>query len=290
MTWLRPDRLVVVANQDDGGALLFVVDPAARRVVRRVELGAQAGWVARVGDGVAFLLWPNGRFGPAQVAVADADGDVRRATIDAISVGTILDESGDEPSMKQRGAGFAVDPVSRTGFVVGPDLLVAEVKLDSLAVTYHRVVTRAVQKSIDGPQRSATWLGDGLLAVSGADYAAGKDANGRPTVASVPFGLRIVDTHDWSSRSIDGGSTWLQFAGGVLIAQREGRERIAFGVDGRERWRTTIPQYGWLDARGTYGYICDNGYLWRVLELATGRIVATLPKASNRRCAALLLR
>jgi hypothetical protein len=234
---------------------------------------------------------PIGTFGPPRVTVVDADGAVRRVSVDSISAGFVVDEKTDgEPSVKQRDPGFTVDPSGRTAYVVGPDLLVAEVDLSSLAVSYHRVVTRTTQKSIEGPHRFAMWLGNGLLAVTGSDYAPGKDAAGKPVVKSTSFGLRIVDTHDWSSRTIDSVTNWVRFSGGMLIAQGDNHTLVAYGTDGRERWRTTIPDYSWMALGGDYGYVCDNGYLRRVVDVHTGATVASLPKASNRRCVNLLTR
>jgi hypothetical protein len=291
LAWLRPDRVVNVVGRDSGGAIAVVVDPQTRRVVRRVALGGDAWWFARLADRVAFLLVPAHGIGAVQVATVDSDGTVRRAPIPSITAGSIVDDSArDGPSITQRGAGFAVDSTTRTGYVVGANLLVARVDLDTLAFSYHSVgATRAMQKVLNGPQRSATWLPNGLLAITGVDYAS-TVKDGKLSMTTTPFGLHLLDPRDWTMRRVDSTTTWVRTAGEVLLAQGDDASTVAYDAEGRLRWRTTIPRASWLEAYGAYGYVCDNGYLRRVLDLRTGATTATLPHASNRRCAALLTR
>jgi hypothetical protein len=61
--------------------------------------------------------------------------------------------------------GFAVDPSTGRAFVVSPDRLIAVVDLQTLEVSHHGA-TRSLAKAVDGPSRTAAWLGNGLLAVS----------------------------------------------------------------------------------------------------------------------------
>jgi len=71
------------------------------------------------------------------------------------------------------GPGVAFDPAPGRVFVVDPGGLVAEVELATLAVAYHSVgpalspLARA--EACESRWRTARWLGDGLIAVSGFD-------------------------------------------------------------------------------------------------------------------------
>ena len=170
LTWLRADRLLAVVTRD-GLSTLAVVDPVKRKVVRRVELPGSVSGRAALRDGrVAYLVGHTGSFGPARVAVVDAEGGVQSATLDRITVGSVFDEEARTPTGELREAGFAVDVDGDRAFVVSPaELLVAEVDLGTLAVGYHGT-TRTLAKAISGPTRDALWLGDGILAVAGADF------------------------------------------------------------------------------------------------------------------------
>src|SRR5439155_902557 len=101
-------------------------------------------------DRTVYLLAPWGSYAPAQIAVADADGNVRTATIDHITVGTVFDEGETDPTSHTRGAGFAVDPDGGHAYVISPDLLVADVDLST-----HETVALG----FDGSQRYAVALG-----------------------------------------------------------------------------------------------------------------------------------
>jgi hypothetical protein len=202
-----------------------VIDPRTRRVLRRVTLPGPVSGRRVLADGrIAYLTSTAGAFGPARVAIADADGNLRVADVGRISTGTVYDADTRDPHGTVRSAGFAVDPAGGRAYVVSPELLVAEVDLATLAVTYHGA-TRALAKSIEGPMRSAAWLGDGLLAVSGADYSA--TGTGARKVVSRPFGLYVVDTRTWSVRLVDPAASWFRQAPGLLIADRGSGRTIA---------------------------------------------------------------
>jgi hypothetical protein len=185
LTWLRPDRLLALA-QVDGVSTLVVIDPTRRRVLRRADLARPAGERVVAGDRMVVLLSAWGSIEPAQVAVVNADGEIRTATIDRIQAGTIVND-GDEstpPSARTARPGFAVDPTTGRAFVVSPDMLIAVVDLQTLEVSYHGA-TRSLAKAVDGPSRSAAWLGDGLLAVTGADYSTTVDGT-QTTMTETP--------------------------------------------------------------------------------------------------------
>jgi hypothetical protein len=74
----------------------------------------------------------------------------------------------------------------------------------------------AEAKLQSGPERHALWLGDGRLAVWGtdADY---KGTDGDPTGESRPSGLQVIDTRDWSVRTLDPGIGQVVRAGDRLV-------------------------------------------------------------------------
>jgi hypothetical protein len=284
LAWLRRDRLLATSYVDALPTLL-VIDPQRRRVLRRVELARPAYHRTIVGARAVYLLGSADEFQPAQIAVADADGNVRTATVDRISTGDVVthDEESDRPSVRTRGVGFAIDSQGRRAFVVSPELLIAEVDLTTLAVTYHGT-TRSLAKSEDGPVRTAAWLGGGLLAVSGADLATTDSET-----TTTPYGLHVVDTRTWTVRSLDAAATGFEVVPGGLLVRRgdvtSPHETVAFAPGGTERWRLTLPPSQQLSVYGRYGYVCSHEMLVRVIDAATG---ATVARPRGRACAAVL--
>ena len=287
VAWLRPDRLLATGVRDDDAALA-VIDPARRRVVRLVRLaGPAAGQTVLPGRRLVFLVGNYGSFGPARVAVANAEGAVRTVVLDRISTGTVVREDGDARSAESRGVGFAVDPAGGGAFVVAPDLTVAEVDLGTLDVSYHGPV-RSLSKFVDGPARQAAWLGNGILAVAGADYATTGTGSARRTNVT-PYGLRLVDTRTWTSRTLDPHATgFLPGAGVVLVetpAPGHVRTVTAWGGDGQVRYTLKVPPQAYLNLQAGRGYVCQSVRLVRVVAGATG---TTLAAPRGRSCVRLL--
>jgi len=275
MTWARDDRLLVAVAQPDS-SFVAVVDPQHRRVLRRVSLPPFQD-VAAAPGALAALLAPANAFGPARVAVVDGDGAVRTALVDGIQAGQI-EHPGESFSIEIKRPGFAVDPDGRRAFVVGPDFTVATVDLDTGAVTYHSPSARTLAKNITGPQRRAAWLGGGMLAAGGVDFAGG-DAKQQPA------GLRLIDTRDWSFRLLDPAAGWFSVGDGVIVAGDS-----VFGLDGSLRGRVDLSSTQWLDVQGPYGYVCstDAGSLERVVQLSTGTTFRPVDASSGHGCPRLL--
>lgn len=252
VTWLSARRLLAT-----GKNVVSVVDPVRLRVVRRTKLPGIVNGGARLANGLALLLGQdiNG-FAPAKVATVDSEGRVRSVTLDRISIGFY--HSGDQ--YEDRRPGFAVDASTQRAFVVGADYTIAEVDLRTLAVTYHGGLERSLAKELPGPVRNARWLGNGLLAIAGR--------NGIKLE-----GLRIVDTHDWSTRFVDAGSFYLTLGDGILVGSSffVPPELAVYGLDGTLRYRMKLEGSGTrFSVSGRYGYICSGASLSRVIELATG--------------------
>jgi hypothetical protein len=279
VAWLGRDRVVTTDN-----TTLVVVDAARKRVLRRIELGGQPSGRTVLPDGrIVYLVTNPEGFSPARVAVVGADATVRFATLDRITVGAVFDTETGDPTGTVRRPGFAVDREGGRAFVVSPELLVGEVDLSTLDVRYHGT-TRTLAKTVSGPSRVAYWLGNDLVAVSGADYAI---AGNKTTIT--PFGLHVIDTRTWTTRTIDRDASWAQQAAGALLVTYDRgdgtRDAVAWNSDGSVRWRLALGPQTWPNVFGTIAYVCERDRAVRVLDASTGATIAT-PK--NRACILLL--
>lgn len=179
--------------------------PFAGRVVRRTRLSRPFTFeLGRLPDGLVFVLGAQGRLAPAQIAVVDAEGTTRVATVPQVTVGL---EAVRAPGRQQRVPGLAVDPVGRKAYLVD-DARVFTVDLRPLAVTDSGPL-RTLAKVSSGSVRSARWLGDGLLAVSGFDWDA----------SQTPAGLRLVDVRARTTRAVDRTASSFTLAGRVLLVR-----------------------------------------------------------------------
>ena len=282
ISWVRPDRVLAVVDTP-GGALVVAVDPGARRIVRRTRLARPfAHALTRVPGGLVFLTRPRSRIAPAQLAVADAEGRVRLARVSRAAIGSTVHDDG---RFDSRSPGLAVDPATRRAYVFYAGDGVAQVDLDTLTVQY-RGAQRTLAKSIGGSFRTAHWLGDGLIALSGADTPATA-----PGTRAKPIGLRLVDVRAWTSRTIDPAAEGFTVAGKLLLVadsvHRYGLKVTAFGVDGRERYRLDLTGSTWLRAQGARGYVCRDAVLTSIVDLRTGAVLRNSPAAT--RCPTLLV-
>jgi len=307
LTWLRRDRLLAVASGRAGDAWqLVVVDPVARRVLRRVELPASPMAFGRTGEELVLLLDSLGAFAPARVLAVDAEGTGRLVSVGRILAGMIVDRESADHRSRTIQPGLAVDPDGRRAFLVPPQGPVAEIDLRTLAVGYHELdrpsllrrllrwlVPAAQAKALEGRVREARWLGDGLVAVSGVDYSIVGAASGEERVVAAPAGLSLIDTRSWSARVLDREASGFAVAPGLVVAQGgrwdSGQERRfgpglrAFSVDGRERWRLHAGEYRSLEPAGPVGYVYldeyPGGSRVEVVDLATGRVVGTIGRS-----------
>jgi hypothetical protein len=140
----------------------------------------------------------------------------------------------------------------------------------------------AYAKGGSGPLRTAHWLGDGILAVTGSDEEpsdqSGRDAGARER----PAGLSLVDTRTWTVRTIDRGASEVSVAGGLLLAtgfepSRDAIGLTAYELDGTRRFQRFAGRQAWVgqvhDARA-YVDVFGPGAAMQshhVVDLATGR-------------------
>lgn len=304
LTWLRSDRLLAVVADESGLAREAVVlDPRNLRVIRRASLASWVALAGRSSSELVLLLGNDGEIGPARLAVVDAEGEVRTVVVERVSHGTVLEGEGADHGASTVRPGLAVDLEGRRAFLVPASGSVAAVDLATLRVSYHeldppsllgrlwsRLLPDAQAKGVlEGPVRTAVWLGDETLAVTGSDHGVVRAANAEPRGESRPAGLTFVDTRTWSTRRLDADASELALADGLVIAQGGGWTADdtsfgpglrAFGLDGRERWRLDGGTYRSLTPAGAVGYeyLDQSRALTRVriVDLRTGTVVRTL--------------
>jgi hypothetical protein len=287
LAWPARERVLAVQELCcDGRQQLLVVDLAQRRVAASRPLEGSvllAEWTARE---LVLLLAPAQRIGPARLAIVDADGAVRLVGLERIRAGReLVDPVRHE--MKQSVPGLAVDGEGRRAFVVAPGV-VASVDLANGTVGYHRparsrsLLSRlrdwldpvAQAKGASGPIRSARWLGGGLLAVTGTD----ESPTGELEARLRPAGLDLVDTRNWTKRTIDRDVNEVRVAGDLLLATGSSAGLSAYGFDGHRRFRLLEGRETWIEhVHGARAYVhspLPDGRLGPLLvvDLATGSI------------------
>jgi Lipoprotein LpqB beta-propeller domain len=306
LTWPSERRLVVLSGAPYMGASPVVVDPVARRVVRRSDWrGAPLQWDAQDGRLVALAASrPNAAPGPATLMSYDLSGRVREVRLSRILAGS--GERGTGPARDLTPA-LAVDWKGERAYVVSTDgVHVAEVDLRSWRLVYHelyepRTAFQSLRDLIEPPAhakgepvhvrvRFAEVLPNGAIAVTGEDRQATRRHVARP----IPFGLRLIDPSGWTVRTVDAQSQDFTLAGGLLLARRwsmggDGLRGIgvrAYDTAGALRYSRfegddTIVR----GAAGRYAYVevkQAGGRRIHALELQSGRTVHTLPWSELR--------
>ncbi len=227
--WLKPHQLVAVAAEGRPGDLtISLIDPRTKAATRRAGIPGLIWVTQRVHTRrhlVVILGHPlTNALEPTELAVVDRMGRVRTVTLAEIRSG-LLEQN---PVETLAEPGFAVDPDGERAFVVAGDAPVAEIDLETMEVRYHPLhqtvslldrlhdwlEPAAQAKGPDrGSIRSTLWLGNRTLAVFGWDNDALVSASGRVTTHGTPAGLELIDTHAWTSQTVDKETTWAQLAG-----------------------------------------------------------------------------
>jgi hypothetical protein len=302
LAWVEPDRVVALRlGYHPEGTEVLLIAPSAKRVLARTSLEGELHGIQRTSNALVLLLSPVGRIGAATLAVVDSSGRVRTVALERIWIGMKRNE-GDSGEFvgTQRSAGLAVDPAGGRAFVFPAGSDAAAIDLGSLAVTYHTprepvslfgrlrsfLAPTATAKMIDGPSRTARWLGDGLVAVTGADYATWRDTESRYQTRVSPAGLTIVDTNTWRIRTVDRDASSVRYADGVLLATGGTSDSstrtstsmglAAYTTDGARRFRLFDGEavVVWRAFRGR-AYVWKEDERFRIVDLASGRVVDT---------------
>ena len=276
ISWPAASRVLALEWNDRLGRALLVADPAARRVVRRIAFTGYSTW-ARAGSGVVALGRLGEGVGPASLLVVDRDGGTRTVTLERISAGGEQSGSDDEPDYRIASPGLAVDLAAGHAYAVGPSSLVADVDLDTLAVSY-RDVRRpaALAKVVSGWHRQAVALGDGRLAVAGSDY---------DRLRRDPSGVDLVDVPSGTMRRLEARASYVLVASGRLLVAGDqgegdgtwtGMGLAAYTLDGQKLWHVLDGEpVSWVQSTGGYAYIMgEEAYppTVRVIDLADGSV------------------
>ena len=260
--WPSSRRLSVLLGGTRPQAV--TVDPAARTVLRRVELTGAALGAVRAGSRILTLLAPLDRIGPVQLASIGADGSVRTVAIPGISAG-MTPPAGADDVARHASPGLAAE--GSRAVVVGRESLV-EVDLETLAVRERRLDTRTTErteKRIEGWGRHAVWLrGDSIA------YAGGSVAGEQRTTT----GVRIADVGTGATRALDPTARVVQRAGSTLLVHGSGPLR-GFRLDGSLRFELLAGEdTGYVQVAGRWAYVgSGNSTRFAVVDVEAGRVV-----------------
>jgi hypothetical protein len=178
--------------------------------------------------------------------------------------------------------------------VAASGLLAAEADLATGAVAYHPLGASASKGNIEVWLRYATWAGDGRIAVTGHDWPRRR---GPRFDGPVPYGLRIIDTADWSIRTFDPRTDTMHATGETVLAagtrffgagrRTESIGLLAFDEFGRRVFtRFRGRPVALLGSRGRLAYVwirrtrtahvidLDSG--WTINAIRTGNRVPSL--------------
>jgi hypothetical protein len=293
--WANPYRIVaLVQDCCTNTASIALVDPGARRILSSTELGGAAAAWTRAGDRLLVLVTPSNAIGPARLLVVDAGGGVRTVKLERVVAGSFHPEDNSGLGTMQIPA-LAADPATQRAYVIQPDGLAAEISLDSLVVSYHDLAQASLgarlsawlqpdaqAKGMNGTSWQALSLGNGFVAVTGATERAVVIGN-TEEMSSSPAGLMLVDTRNWTIRTIDRGADSITVSDGLLLAtgrswssteqRTTGMGLAAYGSDMQPRFRLFPGEPTWIQqAWNGRAYVLRNDKT-TVVDLATGRVV-----------------
>jgi hypothetical protein len=215
-----------------GDTFVSAVDADSRAVRWRRDLGGSLQAGGAYHGGFVLVVGPKRAIGPSRLVLVEPNGRLRMLRLEQIRSGWQRSGSGARFVSHEWNPGLALDPASGRAFVVQAGAPVAEVDLHRLSVRYHQPAERisllrrlrdwlepkAEAKATQGPERRVLWLGNGRLAVTGIDYQAMVASDGQEQELDKAAGLKLIDTRDWSVRTLDHTTTSVSFRDGVLFA------------------------------------------------------------------------
>jgi hypothetical protein len=276
---------------------LAVFDPVANGRISTYVLAESRERVegtARTDSRLVLLLGPRWTLGPARIVTVDAEGHMRSAVLDLIVSGQEFETEG-----RMSSPGLAVDAAGDRAFVVAGNGPVAEIDLSTLAVSYQEISTSislfsrvrnwlepAAEAKVpsSGPMRHARWLGNGLLAVWGSDIHVTTSDRSVETVETAA-GVKLIDTRNWSVRTLDGNASSLAVADGTLLvsaslwssAERRaaGIGLTAYGPDGSARFHLFGSRPLWVQVLGSRAFVPRGGRrpAYDIVDVHTGRVL-----------------
>ena len=289
LAWLSDDRLLAVVRARSARKRLLWIETTQRRLVARHTVAGRLGDARATERGHAVLVAPARGTGAARLVVADAAGGMRIVRLDRILAGF----EGTMGRGRYLKPALAVDRESGRAYVVAADsLLVAEVDVASGAVTYHPLGARATKGNVETLWRDAAWAGDGRLAVTGHRHP--RPGRRRTPPGPVPFGVSLIDTRDWSIRTLDTRPSLMQVAGNTILAHgtkwyagwRRGASTglLAYDSSGRRAFsRFRGQDVLTLGSRARFAYVWVRPTrMLHVIDLRDGRSINVVPRLPRR--------
>jgi hypothetical protein len=262
LVWLAPNRLLAFAAANPASSRtrdlpLHVIDPTHGQLVRTTmvpplnKVRSTSRWVvgtfARAGDHTT------------RIARIDVDGKVR-TTNSGIQGGTAFVRFRGVKYAAIREAGLAISSDEEWAYVVGPRQDAVEVHLRSLVISRHRLHPPLLgDRKIEATSVHAVTLGRNVFALSGGRTTFPLSAKRAPQSHS--FGLRLVDTRNWTVKTVDpsvdtapvaADKAWVVFLFG---------RAVGFNLDGTQRFDTRDARF---DPNGS-AFACGRYvYFWSV--------------------------
>jgi hypothetical protein len=293
--WVKPDLLLASLGGTPG--MVAAIDPAAQHILSVQDLGGATIYSQPAGKALVALVAPTNRIGAARLVVFDG-GELREVSLTEVPAGWEQIEGEDEGDYRltQSVPGLAVDPEGTRALVIPAGGRVAEVDLDTMEVRYHDLTEpvsfwgrlrdwlepSAHAKAMNGPDRNAVWLPNGLVAVSGAEYT----TDGGEDFDMTPAGLSLIDPDDWSVRKLSDEPSWVTFRGGAILASAwsmgsNKQKLLVFDPDGTARFSLAREAADLSQTNGNYLYATRyNGTRYEIVDLDTGE---TVGRAAPRR-------
>jgi hypothetical protein len=129
-----------------------------------------------------------------------------------------------------------------------------------------------------GVVRRAAWIGDGRIAISGYDADAVWRPDGGVEAERRPAGMHVIDTRDWSVRTLDErASSFVAAAGLLLTSGPEGRGLAAYSPEGRETFHVLGDRHVEVVATaGSLAYVrAPPEPALQVVDVMRGRVIGT---------------
>lgn len=309
LTWIAPNRVLSLQRICCGSLDIVALDVSARRVVRRASMTGEVIRRETTRDALLLLVTSSQRIEPVRLVLADAEGELRTVVIQKIWGGRAVPEDYTADSVVRYSyPALAVDPDGNRAFVFSAGRDVAEVDLASLSVEYHTLEEPsslfgrfwnwfepdARGKASEGPSRYARWLGEGLIALTGKDEYAYRDQAGGLQLREEPAGLKLVDTRDWTVRTLDEDADYVRVAGDLLLATRfswdsaartlNGMGLAGYTIDGEKRFHlfdekllfdVVVYRTRAYVRLGEYNAFVVPPKVYEVVDLSSGRVLGT---------------
>jgi hypothetical protein len=275
--WPSANRLVTLSST----AQVIVVDPTKRRPGAFRSLGGSLAAAATMSDRIVAVVAPLDGIGQAKLAVIGDTGRVRTAPLPQILAGSEMRDNGS--SFRFEYPAFTVDDFGTRAVVISASGAIADVRLDTLAMSTHVLASRtlaSVRKNANGSNRLARWIGTNTIALTGNDVSFDGTSE-----RDAPAGLSLIDTRDWNARRIDATTNAIAYADGALLA---------FGRSGVEGYDSTgnlrFHLFDGTQVRpsciaGPYAYF-GTGTHFTIVDTWTGNVVKTADTAVPTRLTA----